>query len=43
MFVFIPRGFADASSNRYMMSFSCGEPFIRDDHEYVVLTVKGMC
>ncbi|ESO05692.1 hypothetical protein HELRODRAFT_154673 [Helobdella robusta] len=31
----------DASAQRYIMEFKVGDPFIRDDIEYVKLTVKG--
>lgn len=31
----------DPSANRYIMSFTCGEPFLVDDMEFVTLKVKG--
>lgn len=31
----------DPSSFRYMMSFTCGDPFIVDGLEFVTLKVKG--
>ncbi|XP_025093727.1 tRNA pseudouridine synthase A-like [Pomacea canaliculata] len=31
----------DPSSKRYIIMFECGEPFVRDGVEFVVLTVKG--
>ncbi|GAB6024911.1 hypothetical protein CHUAL_010016 [Chamberlinius hualienensis] len=35
------RKFDDASSKRYIMHFECGEPFIEDGLEIVVIKVKG--
>lgn len=37
----LKKNFKDASAIRYMLSFVCGEPFVRDNKEYVTLTVKG--
>ncbi|KAK3930596.1 tRNA pseudouridine synthase A [Frankliniella fusca] len=37
----LKKGFKDASAKRYMHSFTCGEPFVRDNKEYITLTVKG--
>ncbi|XP_076467922.1 pseudouridylate synthase 1 homolog [Babylonia areolata] len=31
----------DPSSKRYIISFESGEPFVREDMEFVILTVKG--
>lgn len=31
----------DPSSKRYIISFECGEPFVREGMEFAVLTVKG--
>lgn len=31
----------DPSSKRYIISFECGEPFLRDGMEFAILTVKG--
>nr|KAG5705145.1 hypothetical protein BaRGS_030862 [Batillaria attramentaria] len=31
----------DPSSKRYIMSFECGEPFVREGMEFAVITVKG--
>ncbi|XP_054262505.1 pseudouridylate synthase 1 homolog [Macrosteles quadrilineatus] len=31
----------DPSSNRYIMNFSCGDPFVKEDLEFVTLKVKG--
>lgn len=32
----------DPSSNRYIMDFSCGDPFVKEDLEFVTLKVKGV-
>lgn len=37
----LKKGFKDASAKRFMHSFTCGEPFVRDNKEYIILTVKG--
>lgn len=39
--VFFFRGFKDPSARRFMHSFHSGDPFVRDDKEYIILTVKG--
>lgn len=31
----------DPSARRYIMEMSCGEPFIRNNHEFAVITVRG--
>ncbi|KAM9734539.1 pseudouridylate synthase 1 homolog isoform 1-T1 [Menidia menidia] len=31
----------DPSARRYITEMSCGEPFIRDEHEFAVITVRG--
>ncbi|XP_033757571.1 tRNA pseudouridine synthase A-like [Pecten maximus] len=31
----------EAKAKRYIISFKCGEPFVRDDIEFVQLTVRG--
>ncbi|XP_070209957.1 pseudouridylate synthase 1 homolog [Littorina saxatilis] len=31
----------DPSSKRYIISFECGEPFVRDGIEFAVVTIKG--
>ena len=36
-----PRKFEDPSAKRYIMSFVVGHPFLRQDVEFVVLTVEG--
>jgi tRNA pseudouridine38-40 synthase len=33
--------FVDPSAKRYIMSMECGKPFVKDDHEFCVITVKG--
>jgi tRNA pseudouridine38-40 synthase len=33
--------FTDPSSKRYIMSFECGKPFIRDGSEFAVIKIKG--
>lgn len=35
------KGSDDPSANRYIYDFLCGEPFIIDDVEFCVITVKG--
>ncbi|XP_034233679.1 tRNA pseudouridine synthase A-like [Thrips palmi] len=35
------KGFKDPSAIRFMHTFTCGEPFVRSDREYIILTVKG--
>lgn len=31
----------DPSARRYIMEMSCGEPFVRDNNEFAVVTVRG--
>ena len=35
------RKYEDASAKRYIMSFNIGHPFVREDVEFVSLTVEG--
>ena len=35
------KDFKEANSNRYIMSFECSQPFIRQDTEWVSLKVHG--
>ncbi|XP_059613533.1 pseudouridylate synthase 1 homolog [Phlebotomus argentipes] len=37
----IKKGFFDPSANRYIMSFTCDDPFVVDGVEFTVIRVKG--
>lgn len=35
------RKYTDPSAKRYIMSFECSKPFIKDDYEFAVIKIKG--
>lgn len=34
--------FRDPSANRYIISFECSKPFVKEDAEFSVIHVKGL-
>ena len=41
--IFYYRKPTDPSNKRFIMSMGCGEPFVREGIEFVVVKVKGKC